>query len=803
MQDPRASLSRQIRAARGWLPPGWFITAWYWDVESGGLDLEARGRGQAWRAVAGDIPRDGGMADLLAEAASPAPKFAAVVCEDIERSGRDTFNALKLEKKLSRSGIALFATDEPAVIKGVNATTVLVRRMKQGVAEWFRLQLKEKTWKGLVEHALDGWNIGPAPYGYTADRIPHPVPAKASQGRTKTRLALDPARAPVVEQIFTWRVVGKLGMPTIAARLNADPARYPAPTGKGWTTQTVYAILGNPKYTGHMVYGRIRNRGGRRITVPQSEWLWSPGPVHPAIVDRDTWAAAQEISAEHSTSRDGDALSRHPAATRTYAYRGRVRCRDCRRRMAASAYPSTAGVTIYYQCPHNPKNPRHAAAAPGHPRTVKAPAARLDEIVRLFFTDHVFGPRRAELLAVQLPATDAAAAADRDASAAAIKTRLKQIQASQDSCILELEQLPADPADTAAAALRGRIRARFADLHAEREQLDTQLAALDASTPRAADPTLLDELPLAGDILPGLPDDLKTRLLDAFDIQVLWNKPGRQATVFAEITDATLKAMPAILNPGQDGYDDTSEQDSGNLDVMEDLFEAPIAHSINRIARIHQAKRACQFDKRGKLLAWPPPVARHLPWPGRFPRGTARPGVVFYMGTILRERKRIVTQCVTCGSELHPERAEKYDYCMAPECQEKNLKSLTMVAVGVNKSAEQYLLLDDETRDELARGKYHDQRRGSFGTSVASPAGTSVPARAGSPAQAGSPVQAGSPALATSRPAPRRPWTKSQEKLALLYNEQGRRPDEIAQKLGLSTYLVTQIILSSRNRGKL
>ena len=151
-----------------------------------------------------------------------------------------------------------------------------------------------------------------------------------------------------------------------------------------------------------------------------------------------------------------------------------------------------------------------------------------------------------------------------------------------------------------------------------------------------------------------------------------------------------------------------------------------------------------------------------------------------------------MAQCVTCGSELHPERAEKYDYCMAPECQEKNLKGLTMVAVGVNKSAEQYLLLDDETRDELARGKYHDQRRGSFGTSVASPAGTSVPAPARSPA----------PATATLPPA-RRPWSKSQEKLALLYNEQGRRPDEIAQKLGLSTYLVSQIILSSRNRGKL
>ena len=162
--------------------------------------------------------------------------------------------------------------------------------------------------------------------------------------------------------------------------------------------------------------------------------------------------------------------------------------------------------------------------------------------------------------------------------------------------------------------------------------------------------------------------------------------------------------------------------------------------------------------------------------------------------------KRFVAQCVTCGSELHPERAKKYDYCTAPECQEKNIKGLTMVAVGVNKSAEQYMLLDDETRDELARGKYHDQRRGSFGTSVASQPGPTVPAQPGTPAQS---RPAPSRPTQSRPPQPRRPWSKSQEKLALLYNEQGRRPEEIAQKLGLSTYLVTQIILTSRNRGKL
>jgi hypothetical protein len=172
LQDPLASLQRQIRSGQEWLPPGWYIAAYYWDIESGGIDLEARSQGDEWKQfAAAGIPRDGGMADLLTEAKAPAPRFAAVVWEDIERSARDTFNALKLERELSGQGIPLFATDEPANIEGINATTVLVRRVKQGVAEWLRLQIKEKAWKGLKEHSLAGWNIGPAPYGYAAARL--------------------------------------------------------------------------------------------------------------------------------------------------------------------------------------------------------------------------------------------------------------------------------------------------------------------------------------------------------------------------------------------------------------------------------------------------------------------------------------------------------------------------------------------------------------------------------------------------------------------------------------------------------
>ena len=176
------------------------------------------------------------------------------------------------------------------------------------------------------------------------------------------------------------------------------------------------------------------------------------------------------------------------------------------------------------------------------------------------------------------------------------------------------------------------------------------------------------------------------------------------------------------------------------------------------------------------------------------------------------DESQTMPQCVTCGAELHPERAQKYSYCMARECQEKNAQGLTMVGVGVNKAAEQYMILDDQTRAELAGGKYHDQRRGSFGPSARPAPSQNAPSQTAS-SPAGGAGTAHRPVRRPCSPAPAaparpratagpRPWTKSQEKLALLYNQQRLRPEEIASKLGLSTYQVTQIILAARNQGK-
>jgi hypothetical protein len=136
---------------------------------------------------------------------------------------------------------------------------------------------------------------------------------------------------------------------------------------------------------------------------------------------------------------------------------------------------------------------------------------------------------------------------------------------------------------------------------------------------------------------------------------------------------------------------------------------------------------------------------------------------------------------------------------MSPDCQEKNAKGLTMVAIGMNKAADEYLILDDQAREDLASGKYRDQRRGLFGPLAPAPGPRVTP-----PAVTPQPARPAKPRTRPTRPVrpERLPWTPSQERLAKLYNEQGLRPDEIAAKLGVSRHLATQIILAARARGK-
>jgi hypothetical protein len=147
--------------------------------------------------------------------------------------------------------------------------------------------------------------------------------------------------------------------------------------------------------------------------------------------------------------------------------------------------------------------------------------------------------------------------------------------------------------------------------------------------------------------------------------------------------------------------------------------------------------------------------------------------------------------CITCDDELDPERAEKYDYCTKPECRERNARGFQIVAVGVNKAADQFVALTERTREEMAAGRYQKQPEAPRSRRGASRAGRTR-------SRGRAPVLIPRSSAGSSGPR----WSEAQENLALIYRDMGLKPHEIAKRLGVSQYLVTQILLGARSQGR-
>ncbi|NUR03994.1 MAG: recombinase family protein [Streptomyces sp.] len=386
LQDPTLSLPRQLRVCQRALPEGAVITAHFYDVESGRTALADRGRGAAHEQMDIPVPRDGDIGALLREASRPDRRFDAVICESIDRIARRARVATEFEYRLEQAGVVLWAADEPirmvgASRRGRSATEVLIRRVKQGVAEWYVTELLEKSWAGFETHTEQGYNVGKPCYGYRARRVPHPVPARRAKGMKKTLLKAHPVEGPVVSKCFTWRVAEEFSYRQIADRLNADPLTHPPPTpvdaaraAGRWTTSSVREVLTNPKHTGHMVWNRRARKaaGGNRLD-PVGEWVWSTTPVHEALVDLETFVRAQQIAERRQRSRPAPGANRHPQTKRIHRLRGYVFCALCGRRIHGKPSRTDHLLRVRAQggIPAGRASTQHLDARGHHPRPAR------------------------------------------------------------------------------------------------------------------------------------------------------------------------------------------------------------------------------------------------------------------------------------------------------------------------------------------------------------------------------------------------------------------------------------------------
>jgi site-specific DNA recombinase len=593
------------------------IVAKFYDVESGRNRIETRGTGTAHEQFDIPIPRDGGIADLLAEATRPDRRFVAVVCESIERIARVTYFSTKIEYELEQAGVALLAADEgidTSAIPGLNesdapfrrATPTLTRRVKQAIAEWYVLNMLELSWGGLKAHTGQGYNIGKPPYGYLAEKLRHPVKAKAHEGKTKHRLVPDPVRGPVVTQIFLWRAVNRLSYHEIARRLNRDPDRYPAARPDPRRRPPPHRRLDHQQ----------RPRGSRqpqahRLHGVEPAQAWPPG----------TWGQGQGQPAQ----RLGVVTPTHPRAPghprnlRRGRHRrplpARITLRP--RHQPASRYPAQLPAALVRAL--RPVQPTRLGLhhqgvhvlpvqaerqQPRPPALVQRPPARGHDrrgpthpAAGAFFAQRVFGASRKTYLTAATASSTTRSDSQLATRTAKLAAEIEDLSRRQQNLINELERLQPSGDPDVDEAWRHGIQHRFASTVAEQRKKRELLAELhrEQQAPTRPDITVLDDIPHCDIDITRLPDDQQRRIYDAFHLELRYNTVRNEATIRVTVTSGTAPALAAAV--GKSGYPHRPNRPETGTDApipdrrVWDVCGAPPGTRIpNREKRARQAQ---------------------------------------------------------------------------------------------------------------------------------------------------------------------------------------------------------------------
>lgn len=549
-QDPSLSIPRQLAACeRAVRTVGGEFIAFYWDIESGRKNLSDRGKGADGGRFGVALQRDGGLPELL-EVAANGRSFDAVIVESIDRLSRMTADATRIERDLEQRDIALFASDEPMT---ANATSILTRRVKQGVAEWYVRDLIEKSRRGMEESVRQGWHTGgPAPYGYALEPHQHPNPQKAREGRKKHRLVPNPVKAPIVRMIFEDYCVGGLGLGELCEKLNADLDRYPPPTRnkkdendlpQTWSRSQLHAMLRNPKYTGYNVWGRHDKRSGRPFIRPRDQWIWSPTPSHEPLVSRELFERVEERAQRNSNpAKDVGPLDYPPRrlrrAGRIYPLRGRVRCGICGRRMEGSHQKGSN----WYRCRFVTLRGPAAADASGHPRVLGIKEDAVLDAAFDFLGRRIFGPDRLTLLREEIARTGDSGDDDRQGELARLAREEEQVDRALYRQALRLEEHD-DPDHPVVALAKQRIE----ELSARRNAIDERTRQLRAARPAGPSPddieALLDSVPDLRPVMEEAPPEELAELFAAFDLTATYDKEQRALRLAATLSPALVPTL--------------------------------------------------------------------------------------------------------------------------------------------------------------------------------------------------------------------------------------------------------------------
>lgn len=260
-----------------------------------------------------DAPELGRALDM-----ARAGQFDVLIARELDRLSRSLAKQLIVEEDLKRAGVSIeYALGEyPDTPEGS-----LNKNIKAVVAEYERLKVVERLARGRMNKVSSGSVLVSTrpPFGYDCVR--------SADGK-RFVLVINEEQAQIVRMVYFWYVSEGLKAYAITLRLNA--AGIPSPKGAKWYPAVVHRMLSSETYAGTWYYNKGKSPEKRiPVTVP-------------AIVERQTWEAAQAQKVKNST----DAFR-----NRKYDYlvARRVTCAACGGAMCVNGRRPGATYS-YYTC---------------------------------------------------------------------------------------------------------------------------------------------------------------------------------------------------------------------------------------------------------------------------------------------------------------------------------------------------------------------------------------------------------------------------------------------------------------------
>lgn len=246
------------------------------------------------------------------------------ICWSTSRFARNKLDAALYKKELEKSGTRVIYVSVD--LDNRTDSGWMLESMMEIFDEHYSRQVSTDTLRSMIKNARDGFfNGGRVPLGYCT------VP----DGKRK-RLAVDESEAVLVRDIFALYVGGD-GAKTIAEMMNAQSRLNRT---RKWSKSTILNLLRNMIYIGNVVFNRANNSTG--IERPREEWIITPS--HQAIIDEETFMAAQQLMDGRAPVIGGG--SPHSG----FVFTGMLKCAKCGASMQIERAKGRSQYYEYYNC---------------------------------------------------------------------------------------------------------------------------------------------------------------------------------------------------------------------------------------------------------------------------------------------------------------------------------------------------------------------------------------------------------------------------------------------------------------------